>query len=828
MKKPVNLRSILTLLTLIGLVLGSILIVSPVSSEGVIIVNTFDDEDENNELCSLREAINAANLGLPYNGCKGAKSGPNTIMLSPGTYTLSLGYQLAINSDISIRGDLSIIEASTCNPITLPGNCVPASYRILSVTENGQLKLEGITLRHGKSEYPGGAIFNQGSLILEKSTIQGNTANFGGGIANLSNNATVILDNVTIFENNAEIEGGGIYNQACDSITIENQSIIIGNAALLGGGISNEEDCKLHVTNSEISENHSSGSSGGGVNNHGELFLTGSAITENTTVMDGGGIRNGMSGVITIDTTDIFDNQADGRGGGIFNISMVTLTNSNLFSNTAAQLGGGVFTGGQFDMIGGEIKENSAKWNGGGLYMISGISTNPDVTTLTNVALLNNDAKEGRGGGVYVILESELNLVSSNLEGNLAYIDGGGIYNEGADLNILFNSYIHDNHAQTGNGGGIFNGGVATMDDTELESNSAKAGSGGGIFNTGRLTIEKSFIRTNQAVMGGGISQSGQLNMDSCTVIRNTASNAGGGIFNSVSDTTRGDANLKDVYFIENEVTFGAGGAVNNHGDFSMQGGSFTENIARGEGGGIYNAGLSVSNFPGILTLTDTTFTANLAQLGGGISNSGELELKRTTLSANATAITHGGGVLNTESGRGVFFNSTFSENTAQQHGGGVANFGLMLIAHCTFYQNDAREDGGGIYNSGAASELIFRNSILAGSKKSDCFNHSGTVSENYQNLIIKNPPEPNQCGTPINPINAPDPMLGKLADNGGVTFTHALLEGSPAIDAIDPADNTCLDFDQRGVRRPQGAGCDVGAFELEQDTYIFLPLILR
>jgi hypothetical protein len=61
--------------------------------------------------------------------------------------------------------------------------------------------------------------------------------------------------------------------------------------------------------------------------------------------------------------------------------------------------------------------------------------------------------------------------------------------------------------------------------------------------------------------------------------------------------------------------------------------------------------------------------------------------------------------------------------------------------------------------------------------------------------------------------------MLGPLADNGGRTETHALLPGSPAIDAIAEAD--CIDLagspvaeDQRGVDRPQGAGCDIGAFE--------------
>jgi hypothetical protein len=59
------------------------------------------------------------------------------------------------------------------------------------------------------------------------------------------------------------------------------------------------------------------------------------------------------------------------------------------------------------------------------------------------------------------------------------------------------------------------------------------------------------------------------------------------------------------------------------------------------------------------------------------------------------------------------------------------------------------------------------------------------------------------------------DPVLGPLADNGGPTRTHALLPGSPAIDAADPGQ--CPVADQRGIARPQGPSCDVGAFEREQ-----------
>ena len=72
---------------------------------------------------------------------------------------------------------------------------------------------------------------------------------------------------------------------------------------------------------------------------------------------------------------------------------------------------------------------------------------------------------------------------------------------------------------------------------------------------------------------------------------------------------------------------------------------------------------------------------------------------------------------------------------------------------------------------------------------------------------------------------NVADPKLGPLADNGGDTLTHALLPGSPAIDAGGDCDEP---FDQRGVPRPQGPACDIGGYELIVEGYrIALPVIM-
>jgi hypothetical protein len=124
-------------------------------------------------------------------------------------------------------------------------------------------------------------------------------------------------------------------------------------------------------------------------------------------------------------------------------------------------------------------------------------------------------------------------------------------------------------------------------------------------------------------------------------------------------------------------------------------------------------------------------------------------------------------------------------------------------VTNSTFFGNSSSVDGG-ILNDGT---LTFRNTIVANSTGVNCTNNGGLV-DGGGNLSWPDATCPG--------LNA-DPLLGPLADNGGPTQTHALLPGSPAIDAALLAN--CPPTDQRGVIRPQGTGCDIGAFELEDTT---------
>ena len=237
-------------------------------------------------------------------------------------------------------------------------------------------------------------------------------------------------------------------------------------------------------------------------------------------------------------------------------------------------------------------------------------------------------------------------------------------------------------------------------------------------------------------------------------------------------------------------------------------------------GGGFYNGGN--------LTLTNATVVANIAVggslqgWGGGILNLGTLTITNSTLLANIATSTqqqgHGGGIANL--GSLALVNSTLHENVAvagaigSSSGGGIRNAagGTLSLIHGTVTQNFALGgEGGGIANQGT---VWLSNSILAGNSAvsgPDCSSQPliGVGTNLRQN--------PAACVVNGGTLLSGDPLLGPLADNGGVTRTRALLAGSPAIDTANAA--VCAatpanSLDQRDVARPQGPACDLGAYE--------------
>jgi hypothetical protein len=219
--------------------------------------------------------------------------------------------------------------------------------------------------------------------------------------------------------------------------------------------------------------------------------------------------------------------------------------------------------------------------------------------------------------------------------------------------------------------------------------------------------------------------------------------------------------------------------------------------LIRGAGGIVNRGTLVVSN----VTVSGSLGTG---VSGGGMTNVGALTVTDSTVSNN-TASQSGGGILNT--GMLTLTNSTVSGNSADL-GGGILNYLTLALTNSTVSANSSRGAGSGIYNYEVAT-VTLTNTLVANACS------GGTTVSGGGNLESPDDTCALYQTTDDVRVSAEDLKLGPLEDNGGPTETHALLEGSVAIDAI-PEAMCAVDEDQRGVSRPQGAACDVGAFELE------------
>ena len=268
--------------------------------------------------------------------------------------------------------------------------------------------------------------------------------------------------------------------------------------------------------------------------------------------------------------------------------------------------------------------------------------------------------------------------------------------------------------------------------------------------------------------------------------------NAGGGMFNHFSSPT-----VTNCTFSGN-TAFNGGGMFNFSSSPALTNCTFSGNTAS-TGGGMFNS----SSSP---TLTNCTFSGNTASTGGGMYNyfSSSLTLTNCTFSGN-TASTTGGGMKNSSSSP-TLTNCTFSGNTASTTGGGMFNdSSSFTLTNCTFSNNTAVH-GGGMENYVSSTAKIY-DTILWGDSGGEIANSSSTPT--VADCVVQGG---YTGGTNI--ITA-DPLLGTLGDYGGNTATIPLLSGSSAIDAAAyPSGVTKPDTDQRGVTRPQGPKCDIGAYE--------------
>jgi hypothetical protein len=311
------------------------------------------------------------------------------------------------------------------------------------------------------------------------------------------------------------------------------------------------------------------------------------------------------------------------------------------------------------------------------------------------------------------------------------------------------------------------------------------------------VTISNGSTFQGFAIGGAGIwNDHSNLTVNNCVLTGNAVDHqvSGGGISNDAGFS--GSASLT----VNNSIIAG-----NN------LGASGTANF----GGGIYNYGIDGN---ATLTMNNSTISGNQAFQGGGLFNDGGVTGSIAVVTIN---------------------NSTFSGNYADQYAGGIMNEGneggqsTVIVTNSTFAGNSSCNCNffaGAIFNDGntqpGGAMLEMGNTIFKGglTNPRNIFNQGGVViSDGYD---LTNDAGVLNTNDGIGGFNGPgdqintDPMLGPLQDNGGPTFTHALLPGSPAIDAGDPNFTPPPFFDQRGpgFNRVVNGRIDKGSFEVQTE----------
>ena len=361
--------------------------------------------------------------------------------------------------------------------------------------------------------------------------------------------------------------------------------------------------------------------------------------------------------------------------------------------------------------------------------------------------------------------------------GQAVAVDGGNatrIFDVASPAVVTLKSLTLQHASVSGSNGGaitVASGAALTIDTCTLTANTSTTSSGGALANLGTTTIVNSTISANTTGAGGGgaVYSNGAMTVAASTVTGNSAPNDGGAFYNDANGTLV----ITGSTFSGNSASAfgGGGGALATRGSTTITASTFNGNSAVGYGGAIR------------------------ADTSGGPPGFGKLDVVNSTFSANATNGTAGGGAI------------------------GSVNAGTVRLFNVTVATNSALGSsfGGGIY-AGGGTTLQSENSILSGNTApagngQDC---TGTISSLGYNLV-SSLEACTVAGTLTGNVTGASASLGPLANNGGPTQTMALTAGSPAIDAGDPAgcvDQTgaALTVDQRGLPRPSGVRCDMGA----------------
>lgn len=701
-----------------------------------------------------------------------ADSGPGTLRdqiaaAAPGDtihFSVTGTITLPDDTDIPIAKNLTITGPGAGSLTVKRTNYGVTIFNISS----GIVGISGLTLSGGGGASGGAIHMSGGTVTVASTTLSENGASIGGAI-HVSGGTLAVTDS-TLTNNQAGESGGAIAVVLGGTLTVKRCTISDNRCYKAGGGISNSGTATIE--DSTISGNivplGPLNGFAGGILNGGVMIIRNCTISgnrsesvSNTGLTGGGGFRN--FGPLTIANSTITNNFAD-KAGGIMNEGPMDLSNTILAGNTVSLYGPDILSDGSTgtnNIVGQDPKIGPLANNGG--------------PTLTHALLVGSpaiDAGDPAFDGTNVPYDQRGPGFTRVLNGRVCIGACEANFDQGASL-IVNTLDDHDD-------------GFTDAGDCTLREAVRYASVGGTItFSVaGTITLTSGEMRINKS-----LTINGPAGAPGVTVSGNNASR---------------------IFWVTQGAT-----AVSNTVNFSrltLTGGNGVGSFQSGVGGAIHSDTYSP---PMIMAVTNCTLSGNHTEVGGALRNGGTLTVTSSTFSGNSASINAGA----IQNGPNVLTltNSTFSGNSttglgANGIGGALRTAGSPTVTNCTFSGNTATLRGGAIEIAVGATPS-FSNTIVAGNSAPAGPDIHGTVTAGDYNLV-QNMANATLAGTHnlTGPAN-----LATLANNGGLTQTHSLLPGSPAINAgsnaLIPVGVTT---DQCGFARVQSSTVDIGAFEVD------------
>ncbi len=763
----------------------------------------------------------------------------------------------------------------TITDTTIAGNA--ATNDGGGVANFGTAVLTGVTLVGNTTSLDGGGLHNStgDNLTLTNVTVTGNTATVdGGGVHNLGN---ATLNNTIVLGNNsgafgAETSGTGITSNA--SLTSGSASVVFATTQMVGGvaaGVLTNNGGTIQT----VALLNDSTNPALDIGTFSTTAITHDAVgnprvvdfpsVDNGGFVDAGALELQIGTVVPIETPSLVVS-ITGDGINVFDgetslREAINFANSQGGADTitfeAALSGQTITLGGTELEITDTLTIDASALNdkvtidanqGSRVLHVSSSTGDLTIHALTITGGRTTVNSDG-GGGIRFGSSGTLLVTDSTVSGNSTTgdrADGGGIYTDNGAVTVT-GSTVSGNTTTGGRayGGGIYTK-VGTLEITgsDVTGNSTMGAisAGGGIHTEdGTVTITNSTVGGNSTAEsssdGGGINtDGGSVTVTGSLITGNSTSgqSANGGGINSfggnvivTSSTVSGNSTA--------ESSSDGGGINTDGGSLTVTSSSITENSTTGgsaDGGGI--AAFSSEVIIMGSTVSGNTTTGDFADGGGIDATSSQLTVTGSTVSGNSTTGVNsdGGGIsssTNLSDKTTTITNSTISGNATASHGGGLYNLnGLTIIRSSTITANTAPVGlGSGVASRGSNyTRTESTNSIIAGNTNEDVavvsFNSNNSFQSNGHNLIGIGGGILDGAAkfTATGDIIGADSQLGPLDDNGGPTKTHALMSGSPAIDAGDPTliagTGGVPLFDQRGLPevRVRNGRIDMGAVE--------------